>query len=57
LNAAFPKRKRANISGGRDAKGKLFQDEILNVAAAQGSGWVSYMFSRPGQTETSQKWA
>ena len=57
LNAAFPKREGTNISGGKDAKGKPFQDEILKVAAAQGSGWVSYMFPKPGQTEPSEKWA
>jgi methyl-accepting chemotaxis protein len=57
LNAAFPKREGTNIAGGKDAKGKPFQDEILKVAATQGSGWVSYMFPKPGQTEPSQKWA
>jgi cytochrome c len=57
LNAAFPKREGTNIAGGKDAKGKPFQDEILKVAATQGSGWVSYMFPKPGQTEPSKKWA
>jgi cytochrome c len=57
LNAAFPQREGTNISGQKDAKGKPFQDEILKVAATQGSGWVSYMFPKPGQTEPSEKWA
>ena len=57
LNAAFPKREGTNIAGGKDAKGKPFQDEILKVAAAQGSGWVSYMFPKPGRTAPSEKWA
>jgi cytochrome c len=57
LNAAFPKREGTNIAGDKDAKGKPFQDEILKVAAKQGSGWVSYMFPKPGQTEASEKWA
>jgi cytochrome c len=57
LNAAFLKREGTNIAGGKDAKGKPFQDEILKVAATQGSGWVSYMFPKPGQTEPSKKWA
>ncbi len=57
LNAAFPKREGTNIAGGKDARGKPFQDEILKLAATQGSGWVSYMFPKPGQTEPSQKWA
>ena len=57
LNAAFPQREGSNIAGHKDAKGKPFQDEILQVAATQGLGWVSYMFPKPGQTESSQKWA
>jgi cytochrome c len=56
LNPAFPQREGTNIAGGKDAKGKPFQDEILQVAATNGSGWVSYMFPKPGQTEPSQKW-
>ena len=56
LNPAFPQREGTNIAGGKDAKGKPFQDEILQVAATKGSGWVSYMFPKPGQTEPSQKW-
>lgn len=57
LNAAFPQREGTNIAGQKDAKGKPFQDEILEVAATQGSGWVSYMFPKPGQTAPSEKWA
>ena len=57
LNAAFPAREGTNIAGGKDAKGKPFQDDILEVAAGPGSGWVSYMFPKPGQTEPSEKWA
>jgi cytochrome c len=57
LNPAFPKREGTNIAGDKDAKGKPFQDDILKVAVAQGSGWVSYMFPKPGQTEPSEKWA
>jgi cytochrome c len=57
LNPAFPQREGTNIAGGKDARGKPFQDEILNVAATKGEGWVSYMFPKPGQTEPSEKWA
>jgi signal transduction histidine kinase len=56
LNPAFPKREGSNVAGQKDAKGKLFQDEIIQVAATKGAGWVSYMFPKPGQTEPSQKW-
>ena len=35
LNAAFPQREGTNIAGQKDAKGKPFQDEILEVAATR----------------------
>src|ERR1700722_12021338 len=57
LNAAFPQREGTNIAGQKDANGKPFQDEILQIAATEGSGWASYMFPKPGQTEPSRKWA
>jgi hypothetical protein len=36
LNAAFPQREGTNIVGQKDAKGKPFQDEILQIAATEG---------------------
>ena len=57
MNAAFPQREGTNIAGQKDAKGKPFQDEILQTAATEGSGWISYMFPKPGQNEFSEKWA
>lgn len=57
LNPAFPQREGSNVTGQKDAKGKLFHDAIIQVAATRGSGWVDYMFPKPGQTEPSQKWA
>jgi len=57
LNPAFPKREGTNVSGQKDARGKLFHNEIINTAETKGSGWVDYMFPKPGQTDASQKWA
>ena len=57
LNPAFPQREGTNVSGQKDAKGKLFHNEIIKTAETKGSGWVDYMFPKPGQTEPSQKWA
>jgi cytochrome c len=57
LNPAFPKREGTNVTGQNDAKGKLFHNEIIKTAETKGSGWVDYMFPKPGQTEPSQKWA
>ena len=56
LNPAFPKREGTNVSGQKDAKGKLFHNEIIKTAETKGSGWVDYMFPKPGQADPSQKW-
>ena len=57
LNPAFPKREGTNVHGDKDANGKLFHDEFMNVIHSKGSGWVDYMFPKPGQTKLSQKWS
>jgi len=57
LNPAFPAREGTNVAGQKDANGKLFHDAIIRVAESEGSGWVDYMFPKPGQTQPSQKWA
>ena len=56
LNAAFPKREGTNTTGQKDSNGKLFHDEFVKVVQSKGSGWVDYMFPKPGQTQPSQKW-
>ena len=57
LHAGIPKLEGTSIGGGfKDATGKPFQDDILKVAAEQGSGWVSYMLPKPRQAELYQKW-
>ena len=57
LNAAFPAREGTNTTGQKDANGKLFHHELIRVAEIKGSGWVDYMFPKPGQSQPSQKWA
>ncbi len=57
LNAAFPEREGTNTTGQKDANGKLFHHEFIQMAETKGSGWVDYMFPKPGQTQPSQKWA
>src|SRR5207244_2022720 len=57
LNAAFPVREGTNTTGQKDANGKLFHHAFIDVAESKGSGWVDYMFPKPGQTQPSQKWA
>ena len=57
LNAAFPAREGTNTTGQKDANGKLFHHAFIQVAESKESGWVDYMFPKPGQTQPSQKWA
>jgi signal transduction histidine kinase len=57
FNAAFPAREGTNTTGQKDANGKLFHHEFITMAETKGSGWVDYMFPKPGQTEASRKWA
>ena len=58
LNAAFTNGKRwGDVHGKRDANGKAMHDEFLKVVQTKGSGWVDYMFPKPGQTHPSQKWS
>ena len=57
LNPAFPKREGTNTHGQKDANGKLFHDEFVKMVQSKGSGWVDYMFPKPGQTQPSQKWS
>jgi cytochrome c len=57
FNAAFPAREGTNTTGQKDANGKLFHHEFITMAETKGSGWVDYMFPKPGQTQASRKWA
>jgi len=57
LNAAFPKREGTNVAGQKDVNGKLCHDEIIQVVASKGSGWVECTpLPRPGQTKPARKW-
>lgn len=56
LNPAFPKREGTNVHGQTDANGKPMHDEFLKVVREKGSGWVDYMFPKPGESTPSRKW-
>ena len=57
LTPAFPAREGTQVTGQKDANGKLFHDAMIQTAETRGSGWVDYMFPKPGQTQPSKKWA
>jgi hypothetical protein len=56
LNPAFPQREGTNVTGQKDANGKLLHQAIIDTAETKGSGWVDYWFPKPGQTAPSHKW-
>jgi cytochrome c len=39
----------------KDANGKPFIHEMIEIANTKGSGWVEYMWTKPGETEPSKK--
>src|SRR5262245_21348344 len=56
LYPAFPKREGTNVHGQTDANGKPMHDDFLEVVRSKGSGWVDYVFPKPGETKPSRKW-
>lgn len=44
-----------NVKGLKDANGKLFQAEMDNLASTKGSGWVDFMWVKPGEKTPSPK--
>lgn len=44
-----------SIIGMKDANGKAFIQEMIEIANTKGSGWVEYMWPKPGESEPSKK--
>ena len=57
LNAGFPNHEGTDTNSLKDANGKLFLVELMKTAQSEGSGWVDYMWPKPGQNQPSQKWS
>ena len=57
FNGGFPKLEGTNTSSRKDSNGKLYSAEFAKVVQSKGSGWVDYMFPKPGQSQPSQKWS
>ncbi|WP_028218628.1 cache domain-containing protein [Paraburkholderia oxyphila] len=57
LNPPFPAREGTKVAGEKDVNGKLFHEAMIQTAETKGSGWVDYMFPKPGQTQPSRKWS
>ena len=57
FNAARPNREGRDLLTERDADGKRFHRDFIDVVSRFGSGWVDYMFPRPGQAMAVVKWS
>jgi cytochrome c len=56
VNAAFPKLEGTDVLLQKDANGKVFGTAFIDTVKAGGSGWVDYMWPKPGETQPSRKW-
>lgn len=57
FNAARPNREGRDLLDERDADGKRFHRDFVDVVRQFGSGWVDYMFPRPDQPVPAVKWS
>ena len=55
VNPGFPTLEGRNLLDLKDTHGKLLIREMLTVAQTSGSGWVDYMWPKPGQSVSTQK--
>ena len=55
VNPGFPNLERRNILDVKDTQGKQIIREMLKVVQTSGSGWVDYMWPKPGESVSAQK--
>ena len=55
VNPGFPNLEGRNLLDLKDTQGKQLVREMLKVAQTSGSGWVDYMWPKPGETVSTQK--
>jgi len=55
VDPPFPKYEGTNVYHYKDIYGKYIFREFMKVAREKGSGWVNYMWPKPGETKQSQK--
>lgn len=55
VNPAFPTMEGRNLLDLKDTHGKLLVREMLKMVADSGSGWVDYMWPKPGESVSTQK--
>ena len=52
---AFPNLEGRNLLDMKDTEGKQFLREMLKLVETSGSGWVDYMWPKPGESVSTQK--
>ena len=57
VNPGFPNLEGRNILDVKDTQGKMLIREMLRVVETSGSGWVDYMWPKPGESVSTQKYA
>jgi signal transduction histidine kinase len=55
VNPAFPNLEGRNLLNMKDSQNKELVKEMLKVANTKGSGWVNYMWPKPGESVPTQK--
>jgi signal transduction histidine kinase len=55
VNPGFPNLEGRNILDVKDTQGKQLIRQMLKVAQTSGSGWVDYMWPKPGESVSTQK--
>lgn len=55
VNAAFPSIEGKNLMDYKDSTGKLIVKEYIALALKDGSGWIDYMWPKPGESSPSRK--
>lgn len=57
VNPAFPNLEGRNLMNMKDSQNNEFIKEMFKLANAKGSGWVNYMWPKPGENIPTQKTA
>ncbi len=55
VNPAFPNLEGRNLLDLKDTQGKYLNREMLNVVKTRGSGWMDYMWPKPGESVSTKK--
>lgn len=55
VNPAFPNLEGRNLRDLKDSQGKAFVPEMFEVVRTRGSGWVDFMWPKPGESVPTQK--